>query len=78
MIAVKRIVVDFYLELFCTLKKQMRNKGFVFSQPQNGEPCSQHEVFCMFHSFHRKFVSWVLTGRFGESPNRGFQQALKS
>jgi hypothetical protein len=32
----------------------------------------------MFHSFHRKFVSWFFRGLFHESPNGDFQQALKS
>ena len=74
MIAVKRIIVDCDLELFCYFKKQKRNECFVFSQPQNGESCSQHEVFCMFHSFHGKFVSWVLRGGFVKTPTEVFSR----
>ena len=73
MIAIQGIIVDFYFEPSCYFKKQRRNERFVLFHSQNGESCSQYQMFGVLDSFHRKFVSWVSKTRFDDGPKRGFK-----
>ena len=77
-IAVERVVVDFYLELFSDVKEELRDQSSVLFQPQNGKSCSKNQVFGMFHPFHNNFVSWAFTMPLDESLERVFQTLFKS